>query len=182
MPTYNVSANSLSCLLDERAGVEVYPEPFRLQPTLVFSVPYSAYRDYLLSLKDDAMIRLSGKIPFLRNLASSSNPQLYKYFLRDIAFAICKEISFAEREKTDASIILPSTIDGSQILASSCKDIMLSAGQYEVSLREKISTAGFAFPKRLRAHNEALYKVAVYLHWISQLGTLNNEVGFVWDL
>lgn len=177
-----VQANSLSCLLNRDSFVEVIPEPFRMQGMVSFRVTYSEYINYILSLPVDSGIILSNEFTYLRNLASSANPKLYAYFLQDMAFAICKELVFAEKYRQDASVILPASFNGNNVMASAYLESYRYCVEVEKELLNKVSTAGFGQLKVQRDHNRSLFKLAVILYFMSKVPTVMEEVNLVYDL
>lgn len=182
----NVSANSLSCLMCECSTAEIYPEPFRMQSSIVFGVTYLEYSKYILSLSEDSDIRLMANIAMLRNLASNHNPKLYSYYLADMAFAICKEIYFAECYALGASVILPINEGVNAVRVSECQQTYQTNqsvyASCERELRQKLTDTGFELPKSFRDHNGTLFHVAVILYYLSKLTELTREVNIVYDL
>jgi len=177
-----VQANSLSCLLNGDSSIEIIPEPFRMQGSVSFHVTYSEYSNYILSLPVDTDIVLMSKYSYLRNLASSDNPKLYSCFLQDIAFAICKEIWFAERYRKDASIILPASFNGKNVKASDCLKTYPLCKDVELELLSRLSTQGFVLNKIERVRNIYLKNLAVVLFSISKVPVVMEEVNLVYDL
>lgn len=102
-------ADNLSSLLDTQAGIEIMLEPYRLQPTVVVGIAYSEFLAYVRSLTANSQIKLFSGNSRLINFAGNNNPQLYNCFLSNIAFAICKEIFYAELFYGDGTVIVPST-------------------------------------------------------------------------
>ena len=182
MVEQNVQANSLSCLLNADSSVELIPEPFRMQKNVIFRVTYSEYSNYILSLQQNTNIILANDVAYLRSLASTGNPKLYACFLQDLAFAICKEISFAERYKRDATVILPSAYNRNDILLTQCLIISHSCSDAEIELRHRIHQAGFGLTKVEKARNVQLFNVAVVLYSLSKVQTAMKEVNLVYDL
>ena len=182
MITECVKANALSCLLNEDPGIEQLPEPFRMQSTVTFCVPYSEYSKYILSLRDGDGVLLMSSISLLRDLASSGSPLLFKYFLRDVAFAICKELFYATAWKHDASVILPTSSDGTVVPTSRILSLYPSAKQYESELCGKMDNAGFKVSTKLSEHNKRLYQIAVVLYHLSYQDATQKQVSLVYDL
>lgn len=177
-----VSASSLSCLLNEDSSVEIVPEPFRMQYAVSFRVAYSEYINYILSLKDDSGIRLMSEISYLRNLASTSNPKLYSCFLQDIAFAIYKELCFAERYRRDASVIIPSSYSAPPLNVTDCLKSYIYCKDIEQELVNKATQAGFILSKVERSANIPLFQLSVVLYQLSKVTTKVKEISLVYDL
>lgn len=178
----NVRANSLSCLLNADSSIEIIPEPFRMQGNVLFRVTYSEYSNYILSLQQDTDIILMSEVSYLRNLASTCNPKLYSCFLKDIAFAICKEISFAERYNKDATVILPSAYNHNTMLLSKCLASYEYCRHVEQELLNRLQTAGFGLTKVKRVQNTRLFQLAVILYSLSKVPNEVKEVNLVYDL
>ena len=177
-----VQANSLSCLLNEDCSAELIPEPFRCQGSISFRVTYSEYSNYILSLPSDSGIILMSDFSLLRNLASTGNPKLYACFLKDLAFAICKEIWFAEAYSKDASIILPASFNGNNVALSVYLKSYEACKAVEMELVDKVQSAGFRSLKTKRRQNKSLYQLAVILYYLSKITPGMKEVNLVYDL
>lgn len=177
-----VQANSLSCLLNQDKSVEIIPEPFRMQGSVSFRVTYSEYSNYILSLPKDNCIVLMSSFNNLRNLAATGNPKLYTYFLKDLAFAICKEVWFAECYQRDASVILPASFEGQSILVSDCLKSYQYCQEVEWELMNVLQTAGFELSKVKREQNVFLKQLAVILYSMSKVPKVLEEVNLVYDL
>lgn len=175
-----VTSNSLSCLLDRQFGIEIFPEPFRMQPNVIFRIAYTEYIDYVLALSSDTPVALSADISFLRNLASNSNPKLYMFYLEDIAFAICKELFYAEAYHKDASIILPSSLKAPPTKLHAYESTYSYVYVVEGEFRTKLDSTGYKLPKSFREKNSVLFKLAVFLYWLSKSNNGVTEVNIVY--
>lgn len=181
MTTESIRANALSCLVDENPTIERLPEPFRMQSSVIFYVPYSEYSKYILSLKDVDGIVLMTPLSLLRDLASSESPLLFKYFLRDMSFAICKELFYSAAWKQDASVILPTAINATVLPTTRIESMYESARQYEQELCNKMQNAGYKVSTKLSMHNTRLYKIAVVLYHLSYQSAMLKPVSLVYD-
>lgn len=177
-----VQANSLSCLMNEDCTVEQIPEPFRMQGQISFRVTYSEYSNYILSLPMNSDVILMSDNSLLRNLASSGSPKLYSCFLKDLAFAICKELWYAECYNKDASVILPTAFNGNDIKLSDYLQYYSVCNGVELELVNKVHAAGYTSLKVKREHNISLFKMAVILYHMSKIPTVVKEVNLVYDL
>lgn len=182
MITEWVKANSLTCLLNEDPNIELLPEPFRLQRNVSFCVPYSEYSKYILSLRDSDKVQLMTSLSVLRDLASSGSPLLFKYFLKDIAFAICKELFYAAAWHKDASIILPTSSDATTVPTSQLLQLYPTAAQYEYELCTKMNDSGYKVSTKLSGHNLQMFQIAVVLYHLSYQFTTQRQVSLVYDL
>lgn len=176
-----VRANCLSCLLNRNNQVEIIPEPFRMQSSVSLRVTYSEYRNYILSLPQDTLIKLCADVELLRNLASTESPKLYNYFLRDIAFAICKEVHYAEKYRKKATVIVPASFVEQTSSVSDCVQNYGYCSDVEVELKESITNAGFPLGNMSNTHNMQLYKLAVVLQALSKVPTTMKEISLVYD-
>jgi hypothetical protein len=177
-----VQANSLSCLMNEDRTIEIIPEPFRMQGSVSFRVTYSEYSNYILSLPKDTGVILMSELSYLRNLASSDNPKLYSCFLKDLAFAICKEVWFSECYAKDASIILPASYISKVMTVSAILQSYLYCRDVESELLGKVQSAGFKPFKTQRIQNIRLVQLAVVLYSMSKVPNGVEEVNLVYDL
>ncbi len=177
-----VKANCLSCLFNEDRRVELIPEPFRMQGVVSFRVTYQEYIRYILTLTRTTGIVLAADVEYLRELASSKNPKLYSSFLKDMAFAVLKEVWFAERYNKDASIILPATLDSEPSNVSDLLEFYQYCGESERVLAVMMENAGFEHSIPRRSQNLNLYKLGVLLHYTSNSSVTLKELNLVYDL
>lgn len=177
-----VTANCLTCLLNQSREAEVYPEPFRMQPELMFRVSFSEYVKYVLATPLDTDVVLMSDITYLHNLASVRSPKLYSCFLADMAFAIGKEIFYAECFKRDASIIVPASVKKDSVSwdIRECSSMLSIIYACDTSLRTSLTKAGFDLPTKFSEHNQMLYQVALYLLWLCGQGYSGHEVNLVY--
>lgn len=172
---------SLSCLLNEDKDFEPLPEPFRMQMHVIFHVTYSEYIKYVLSLTPDTDVKLIADIGLLRNLAATGSPQLYKYFLADMAFAILKEVYFAETYKMQATVILPAKLDVSKkTLLSEFVTRYNECRYVQNELLIYMNEKGFGIPKRIQACNERALQTAVILFCLSKQNS-EEELNLEYD-
>jgi hypothetical protein len=176
-----VSAKSLSCMLNADKLAERLPEPFRLQSSVSFRITYSEYYNYMLSPDADTITHLNVTCTYLRSLAMSQNPKLYRYFLADCAFAICKELHFAEAYDMDATVILPASFSGTNVPMSTCLEFYDTANCVEDELFALVNNTGYYINSIKRAHNIKLWKLAVYLFYLSKVYSLGKEVNLVYS-
>lgn len=177
-----VSANSLSCLLNRDSSVELIPEPFRMQYAVSFRVAYSEYINYILSLREDSGIKLMSEFGYLKSLASSNNPRLYSCFLQDTAFAIMKELCFAERYKRAASVIIPSAFNSAPLKVTDCLQSYDACKVSQYELVSRTAETGFIIKEVVCSDNIPLFKLAVILYQLSKVAVSVKEVNLVYDL
>lgn len=109
MVTHRVTAAALSVLFDTDINIERVPEPFRLQPGLVLSIPYSEYLSFVHSLSQDSLIDLYPSTQVVLEQLQAQSIKNYQGYLLNVAFAICKELHFATVYKMEPTVILPSS-------------------------------------------------------------------------
>ncbi len=171
-----IAMDSLACLLDLNASLEPLPEPFRMQ-NIVLKLPYAIYTQYISSMRTDADLTLISGLHIRRELAEVHSNILYKYYLQDVAFAIMKELSFAEAYHERATIIIP-TSDGEHKLT--CEQI---ASMFEfvkeegTVLIEAMRSLGFAFRRNISSNNISQFQTAVVLYHLSTLDCIAQEIG-----
>lgn len=178
---FSVKATSLSCMLNRNNAIELLPEPFRLQGQVAFHVAYSEYVNYIRSLDVDSPIQLSASIPRLKTLVMSQSPQLYLHYLQDMAFAIMKEVWFAEQYKTDGTIILPESSSGITQLSTFLRSYQYGRTR-EAEFLSQVAAVGFRPNTVRRPHNVILQKLAVCLYYLSQFQTGVSEISLVYDI
>lgn len=176
-----VTKSSLSCLFNEDSSVEIIPEPFRLQPEVIFHIAYSEYVAYIKALDVQAPIILSRDIGILKSLAQVNHESLYKAYLADMAFALCKELSFAEKFKRQCTLYLPSSEDGKESSLVGCLESYRYVHQLEGELLSKVTGAGFKLPRTINPINRYILELAVILYSASKLQVVLEEFNFVYD-
>lgn len=176
------SASCLSCLLDSRRELEPYPEPFRLQQHMTFRVTLSTYTDYILSLPSNSKVRLLTQVGKLKELASLRSPRLYNFFLRDMAFALLKEISYAEEYNAHATVILPASDAGSVVTASDMlRNYRQDIDTVAYQLRNLLSSYGYVIPKNISIINKDLFDLAAIIYKLSAVQSVVKEIHFLYD-
>lgn len=175
------TASCLSCLLDSRRELEPVPEPFRMQQDMVFRVTLTTYTEYVLS-KDSNSARLMSQVGLLKRLASTGSPRLYNYFLRDMAFALLKEISYAEEYSMAATAILPASRNSNVVKASYVLGLYAgSLYDIEMALREHLATLNYTLPRRISAVNSNLFTLALIFYKLSTSKSIVKEMHFLYD-
>lgn len=172
----------LSCLLDSRRELEPYPEPFRLQQHVTFRVTLSTYTDYILSLPSNTGVRLLTKVENLKALASLRSPRLYNFFLRDMAFALLKEISYAEEYNAHATVILPASDVGNVVSASDMlSNYRQDIDQIRYQLYSLVSSFGYKLPSVISSINKDLFDLAAIIYKLSATESVVKEIHFLYD-
>lgn len=172
--------NNLSCLLNEDKDVEILPEPFRMQKEVIFHVTYSEYKKYILSLASDTEVKLMTDITVLQTMAMQDQPRLYQCFLKDVAFAILKELYFAELYKKPATTILPASSNGNSMKLSQFVQNYNNCCQVQSELLIYMNSIGFGIPKRITTQNVRALQTAVILFYLSKQDTV-KEMNLVYD-
>lgn len=176
------NATCLSCLFDTRRELEPIPEPFRLQQGMTFRVTLSAYTEYILSLPDDANVILMTRLDTLKRLASIKSPKLYNCFLRDVAVAILKEISYAEEYHTVASAILPASTGDNVVTVSYLLSTYAGVqDNVESGVREMLESLRYTLPQNISQDNKNLFNLAIILYRLSLVHSTVKEMHFLYD-
>lgn len=178
----NVTAKSLTCILNRDITIEPIPEPFRMQSEISFHVTYSEYINYILSLPQDTPVVLCKPVTLLKQLSNTSKYKLYGYYLQDIAFAICKEVYYAERHSKDASVILPASYNSSRLTVADYVQNYELCRSVENELFTEVHAAGIIIPKVKRERNLTLLKLAVCLYYVSKAQGKVKEVNLVYNM
>ena len=91
-------------LLDK--DMEPVPEPFRMQGNVLLLVPFSEYISFI-DFYLDKVNYLSTPTHLLKQYVNDKNlDKLYQSFLMDMAFAVAKELHYAEAHQKDATFIV----------------------------------------------------------------------------
>lgn len=176
-----VPAESFTCLLDRNSQVEIVPEPFRLQSSVAFRLAYSEYANYIISLGSNNRVRLSADYKRLLDLADKKSPLLYKYYLQDVAFAIVKELCFAQAYNCDATIILPTSDTDAVSISDMVKHYDIAKSIEDTFIRE-VQSFGFDCKIPKSEHNLLLYKLAVVLYYLAPHLKPQKAVSILYDV
>lgn len=175
-------ASNLSCLLSANKESEVIPEPFRMQPDVIFKVTYSEYINYVLSLSTMLNVCLMSDVKVLSDMATVGNPKLYNSFLADVAFAIVKELYFASVCRRTASIILPASFNDNNVgirqVIGAYADCVVAKAEF----MRKCKSRGYELPTELSGQNAVLYQLAVVMYNWSMKQTVVKEVNLEYDV
>ena len=169
MLEYYAKGSELLCILCLDRKLEPVPEPFRLQGSVLLRVLYREYADFIQSLPTDMeSIRISGDLSVTREFARIRSPLLYNCFLRDMAFAIAKELHYAEQYQRAGTTILPTSYMADTV--SYTKICMVTSQCSDVARQLSMVAESYDFPLPIRVseQNIALYRLAVYLLYISK--------------
>ena len=180
MVTCPVSSGSLSSLLDTRGCIEIIAEPYRLQKDVVLCVAYSEYVNYIRALPEDSSIRLLSGTRQTVQYCNNKDPKLYKSFLVDIAFAICKELLYSERVREDATVIVPVSDDSAMSVSKFLRIVTYtpnSSERFERLLQEHDHSQRIKMPR-----NKLLKQLALGIFSLSEIVELHGELCLAYDL
>ena len=175
-------ADNLSCLVNTDSSIELIPEPFRMQSNVLFKVTYSEYVNFVLSLTLDSKVKLMTPTSVLLNMARTKQPKLYNCFLRDMAFAMLKEIMFAEHYKERATVIIPASYNRRNVVVSDMLKLSDQCVTAQVDLVRQMKLLGYAYPKEISAKNADLFRMAVVLYHMALSERPVEEINVVYDL
>ncbi len=176
----SVPYSEMSCLFQQDKDLEILPEPFRLQQNVTFYVMYSEYVKYIKSFEDLRKLKLSYDASYLRALAVSGSQKLYNCFLADMAFAICKEVSFSEECDLPASVILPAAYGVELQTVSSFASLYSNRITCEAELFSNVNKSGFVLSGKYTDRNLLLLKTAVLLYHMSKVYKGNTEINLIY--
>ena len=175
-------ADNLSCLINTDSSIELLPEPFRMQSNVLFKVTYSEYVSFVLSLTLESRVKLMTPTDVLLNMARTKQPKLYNCFLTDMAFAMLKEIMFAEHYSERATVIVPASYNRSNVVVSDMLKLSDKCLSAQIDLVRKMYALGYAYPKEVSAKNADLFRVAVVLYSMALSDKPVEEINVVYDL
>lgn len=158
-----VQADSMSVLFNRDISVEIFPEPFRLQDNVLIRVAYSEYINYIKTLSDDAHIQLGADLSLLKKYASCGNDELYLQYLRDMMFALSKELYFGELCKCPCTWILPNS-GTNDLPLSTLLQWFPQCAKYASMYRDYMLSWGYKIPKVLQPQHLDVYRVAIILY------------------
>ena len=175
-------AENLSCLINNDNKIETIPEPFRMQENVLFKVTYSEYINFVLSLTLDSKVQLMTPTDVLLNMARTNQPKLYNHFLRDVAFAIIKEVMFAEHYKRRGTVIVPASYNNQNVMVTNMLAMFSQCANAQRELVRHIIQLGYAFPREVSPFNASLFKMSVVLYHMSLSDIPVEEMNVVYDI
>ena len=175
-------AENLSCLINTDSSIELIPEPFRMQPDVLFKVTYSEYVNFVLSLSLDSQVKLMTPTDVLLNMARTKQPKLYNCFLSDMAFAMLKEIMFAEHYREKATVIVPASYNRQNVGITDMLKMSPQCVSAQTDIIKRMKAMGYAYPKEVSAKNSDLFRMAIVLYHIALSDRPVEEINVVYDL
>lgn len=175
-------AENLSCLINNDNRIETIPEPFRMQPDVLFKVTYSEYITFVLSLTLDSKVKLMTPTDVLLNMARTNQPKLYNHFLRDVSFAILKEVMFAEHYKRRGTVIIPASYNNQNVTVTNMLAMFAKCTDAQRELVRHVIQLGYAFPQEVSHLNADLFKTSVVLYHLSLSANPVEEMNVVYDI
>lgn len=154
MQIHHVTSDSLAALMLMNKALEPYPEPFRLQPSITFVIPFKEYVTWVMSLPRGSHLLYAETAKIQGAIESANMAALLRYFYADMAMALGKELHFAELYGKRASNIRHS-FEGVQV----GKAPTVSARIRE-ALPVILSTKRFAIPVSGKIRNTVLLEHA----------------------
>lgn len=168
--------DSLSCLINLDSSLELLPEPFRMQ-RLVLKLSYAAYMKYIGKVQDESELMLVDGLQIRKDWLFLSSPKLYDYYLLDLACAIMKELSFAERYDSYATVIVPTSDKETLLTEADINSAFPALLARATELRNVMKSYGFVLPQQISKQNMLQYKLAVVLYGASRGTAPTREFG-----
>lgn len=101
----DVDADSLASIFVLDKELEPVPEPFRLQPDVLFVVSFEHYRKFVKNIPESRNILHYATSVLHQRMEEGNETALLKAFYTDMALAVCKELHYAEEYRAGASCI-----------------------------------------------------------------------------
>ncbi|MCM1218450.1 MAG: hypothetical protein NC548_28515 [Lachnospiraceae bacterium] len=127
-------------------------------------------------------VKLMTPTEVLSDMATTGQPKLYNCFLKDIAFAIVKELYYASICKKTGSIILPASYNNNNVGVRRMIGAYANCGAAQAELMRKCSALGYNLPGSLTGQNARLFQLAVVLYNISMSDRIVEEMHLVYDV
>lgn len=174
MITSDVGSDSLAALLLLERDFEPTPEVFRCQPTVIFYVDFQEYINFCSSYlgKTDYLTTPSRELQKLvreyRLGSESAKNSLFSAFLKDMAFAVCKELHFAEALGKGATNIVHVTESRVLLTQGDIDKYFVNVAERVFPiLLSRLANKGYALPSQISARNAHLFKYAVVMYYLS---------------
>jgi len=99
-----------------------------------------------------------------------------------MAFALLKEISYAEEYNAPATVILPGS-DVNNVISTSDMLRYYGADDDHIGyrLRELLAAHGYTMPKNISVINKDLFDLSVVLYKLSTVKSVVKEIHFLYD-
>ena len=162
------TAGCMSVLFDSRFGIECMPEPFRLQADLLIGVSFPEYCKFVNSLSIDSGVQLITGTQQTVNLRETNVDALYVTFLRNMAFAILKEIHFAECALTEATMLLPVSSSSQGLSFVTYLQRTATLPLFTSELRSLVEPTGYWHENLRMEKNNLLFLLANRLYAIAR--------------
>lgn len=171
MKECHAKSTDVLCLVDLNLDNELVPEPFRMQESLCVKVTTDAYTDFILRLPDTlGSMLLPINVAEVKRYACLHSQLLYNSFLSCMAFAIVKELHFAEKYKRVCTTILPASLTAPNANVRAIIDTLGSyLDRHVSSILDLSRRAGLVVPESpCFEHNVLMLRFAAYLYNISR--------------
>jgi hypothetical protein len=173
--TKSVTSDALASLLLLEKELEPTPEPFRCQPNMQFAVDFEEYVTFCTNFlgRADLLYTPYQKLHQLtreyRLGSDGAKRELWSAFLKDMAFAVLKELYWAESFGKGASSIIHTVQDCTTMLSE--QDINLYFAKVkEVILPRAVShftSKGYVYPPQISVKNVKHFKYAVTMFYLA---------------
>lgn len=169
-----VSYESLAVLLLLEKDFEPTPEVFRCQPKVKLTIPFDEYLnfvEYELGVVDFLATpskELQALVREYRLGNEDSGKKLFSAFLKDMAFAVCKELYYAESLGKGATSIVHSVHAGTEMSEQDIETYFANVvNQVVPKLVKGLSCKDYAMPNQISAQNAIHFKYAVVMYYLS---------------
>lgn len=161
-----VRADSLATLLLLDKSLEPIPEPFRCQKNLCCIVEFEEYCKFLDRYLANVDYLATPTYLLKQYLRDGSEIQLRKAFYKDMAYAVCKELHYAERKHTVATRIIHTLRKDSLVTTANTLDreYLDVCNDTVYRIYQKMDELDFALPARFHSENFALWQYANLLY------------------
>jgi hypothetical protein len=178
MQTKIVNYDALAVLLLLEKEFEPTPEVFRCQPEVKFVIPFHEYIHFVelcLGRMDFLATPTQELHVFTREYRlgdkEEASKKLFSAFLKDMAFAVCKELYYAETSGKGATSIVHSVNTGVRLSAADIDSYYANGAVASAmtSMLQRLSCKGYAMPRQISAQNSNLFKYAVVMNFLATL-------------
>lgn len=177
MLSKTVDADSLAVFFLLERELEPKPEAFRCQPHVRFVIPFEAYISFveLYLSKADYLATPTAELQRLTREyrlgeRDKARKGLFSAFLKDMSFAVCKELHFAEALGKGATSIVHSSSTGVTLSREEIDHFFANGAARSMdAVVQRLSCNEYGLPPQISAQNAHLYKYACVLNFFSGL-------------
>ena len=164
----SVMSDNLAPILLLDKEMEETPEPFRMQKNVLLIVSFSEYLKFIDNYLDKVDYLSTPTSMLKQYIMHNDTTRLYSSFLADMAYAVAKELHYAEKYKKSATMLVHDVSDAKVNSLSDIENMYKDIRNFtENNLHQYMGAKDFALPKFFNKDNDILWHYANVLLFFS---------------